>query len=39
MKAAVYGTVAGILFGLSAALTKPTLDGLHESVGTMLSHW
>ena len=39
MKAAVYGTVAGILFGLSAALTKPTLVGLHEGVGTMLSHW
>ena len=27
------------MFGLSAALTKPTLDYLHESVGTMLSHW
>jgi drug/metabolite transporter (DMT)-like permease len=39
MKAAVYGTVAGILFGLSSALTKPTLDFLHESVGAMLSHW
>ena len=39
MKAAVYGTVAGIGFGLSAALTKPTLDYLHDSVGTMLSHW
>jgi drug/metabolite transporter (DMT)-like permease len=39
MKAAVYGTVAGIMFGLSASLTKPTLDYLHESVGTMLSHW
>ena len=39
MKAAVYGTVAGMLFGLSSALTKPTLDYLHESVGTMLSHW
>jgi drug/metabolite transporter (DMT)-like permease len=39
MRAAVYGTVAGILFGLSSALTKPTLDYLHESVGTMLSHW
>jgi hypothetical protein len=39
MKAAVYGTVAGILFGLSSALTKPTLDFLHESAGTMLSHW
>ena len=31
MKAAVYGTVAGILFGLSAALTKPTLEFLHEA--------
>jgi len=39
MKAAVYGTVSGMLFGLSAALTKPTLDYLHDSVGTMLSHW
>ena len=39
MKAAVYGTVAGLLFGLSSALTKPTLEYLHESVGTMLSHW
>ncbi len=39
MKAAVYGTVAGVLFGLSSALTKPTLTYLHESVGAMLSHW
>ena len=39
MKAAVYGTVAGLMFGLSSALTKPTLDYLHESVGTMLAHW
>ena len=39
MKAAVYGTVAGVMFGLSSALTKPTLDYLHQSVGTMLSHW
>jgi drug/metabolite transporter (DMT)-like permease len=39
MTAAVYGTVAGMLFGLSAALPKPTLDFLHESIGTMLSHW
>ena len=37
--AAAYGTVAGMLFGLSAALTPSTLDYLHESVGTMLSHW
>ena len=39
MKAAVYGTVSGILFGLSSSLTKPTLDYLHQGVGTMLSHW
>jgi drug/metabolite transporter (DMT)-like permease len=39
MKAAVYGTVAGVLFGLSSALTKPTLTYLHESVGAMFSHW
>ncbi len=38
-KAAVYGTVAGVLFGLSSSLTKPTLAYLHESAGTMLSHW
>ena len=39
VKAAVYGTVAGILFGLSASLTKPTLDYLHESIGELLMHW
>ena len=38
-KAAAYGAAAGVLFGLSAALTKPTLDFLHDSVGEMLSHW
>jgi drug/metabolite transporter (DMT)-like permease len=38
-KAAIYGTVAGILFGLSSSLAMPTLDYLHEGVGTMLSHW
>jgi drug/metabolite transporter (DMT)-like permease len=38
-RAAVYGTVAGILFGLSAALTKPTVEYLHEGVDEMLSHW
>ena len=37
--AAVYGSVAGILFGLSAALTKPSVELLHEGVGAMLSHW
>lgn len=39
MKAAVYGTVAGILFGLSASLTKPTLDYLHESAEELVTHW
>lgn len=39
MRAAMYGTVAGILFGLSAALTKPTLGYLHEGVEQLLSHW
>jgi drug/metabolite transporter (DMT)-like permease len=39
MKAAVYGTVAGILFGLSAALTKPTMEFLHEGIDELLSHW
>ena len=38
-KAAVYGTVAGVLFGLSSALTKPTLEFLHVGVEEMLSHW
>jgi drug/metabolite transporter (DMT)-like permease len=39
MRAAVYGTIAGILFGLSAALTKPTLGFLHAGIGDLLSHW
>ena len=38
-KAAVYGTVAGVLYGLASSLAIPTLDYLHEGVGTMLSHW
>jgi drug/metabolite transporter (DMT)-like permease len=39
MRAAVYGTIAGILFGLSAALTKPTLGYLQEGVDQLLSNW
>jgi uncharacterized membrane protein len=39
MRAAVYGTVAGILFGLSAALTKPTLEYLHAGIEELLSNW
>jgi drug/metabolite transporter (DMT)-like permease len=38
-RAAVYGTVAGILFGLSAALTKPTLDYLHAGIDELFTHW
>jgi drug/metabolite transporter (DMT)-like permease len=38
-KAALFGTVAGILFGLSAALTKPTVEDLHAGIGELLSHW
>jgi drug/metabolite transporter (DMT)-like permease len=38
-KAAAYGTAAGMLFGLSAALTKPTVEMLHEGIDVMLSHW
>jgi drug/metabolite transporter (DMT)-like permease len=39
MKAAVYGTVAGMLFGLSAALTKPVVESLHEGISELLSNW
>ena len=39
MKAALYGAAAGVLFGLSASLTKPTLNYLADGVGEMLSHW
>jgi drug/metabolite transporter (DMT)-like permease len=39
LKAGVYGTVAGILFGLSAALTKPTLDFLHAGIDELFTHW
>lgn len=38
-KAAVYGTAAGLLFGLSASLTKPTVEYLHDGIGVVLSHW
>jgi drug/metabolite transporter (DMT)-like permease len=39
MRAALYGTIAGILFGLSAALTKPTLEYFHTGLGELFSHW
>lgn len=38
-KAAVYGTAAGLLFGLSASLTKPTVEYLHDGIDVVLSHW
>jgi drug/metabolite transporter (DMT)-like permease len=38
-KAALYGTVAGILFGASACLAKPTVEMLHQGVSAVLSHW
>jgi drug/metabolite transporter (DMT)-like permease len=38
-KAAFYGTAAGILFGVSASLTKPTVEYLHDGIGVVLSHW
>ena len=38
-RAAVYGTIAGILFGVSASLTKPTLGYLHAGLGELFSHW
>ena len=38
-KAAGYGAAAGMLFGLSASLTKPTVELLHVSVEDVLSNW
>jgi len=39
MKAAVYGTVAGVLFGLSATLTKPVVETLHQGISEVLDDW
>ena len=39
-KAAVFGTVAGILYGISATLMKPVVEELHESGGVaVLKGW
>jgi drug/metabolite transporter (DMT)-like permease len=38
-KAALYGTAAGVLFGLSAALAKPTVESLHEGLDAVLTNW
>jgi drug/metabolite transporter (DMT)-like permease len=39
VKAGVYGTIAGVLFGLSASLTKPVVETLHVSISAVLSDW
>jgi drug/metabolite transporter (DMT)-like permease len=40
LKAAMLGTVAGLLYGLSATLMKPLVESLHtESLGTVISGW
>jgi drug/metabolite transporter (DMT)-like permease len=40
LRAGVYGTVAGMLFGLAATLTKPTIELLHsDGVLGVLSDW
>jgi drug/metabolite transporter (DMT)-like permease len=38
-RAALLGTAAGILFALSAALTKATVEQLDEGVLEVLEHW
>lgn len=40
MKGALLGTVAGLLYGLSATLMKPVVESVHtESLGTILAGW
>lgn len=39
-KAGLYGAAAGILFGLSASLCKPTVEILHDDgIGSVLQSW
>ena len=39
-KAAIYGTVAGILYGVSAVLMKPVVERLHaDGVEQVLANW
>ena len=38
-RAALYGIAAGVLFGTSACLAKPTVEMLDEGAGEVLSHW
>jgi drug/metabolite transporter (DMT)-like permease len=40
MKAALLGTTAGLLYGLSATLMKPVVESLHtESLGAVVAGW
>lgn len=40
MKAATLGTLAGVLYGLSATLMKPVVENLHaEGLGAVLGGW
>jgi drug/metabolite transporter (DMT)-like permease len=40
MKAALLGTTAGLLYGLSATLMKPVVESLHtESLGGVVAGW
>jgi drug/metabolite transporter (DMT)-like permease len=40
LKAALLGTVAGLLYGLSATLMKPVVENLHtEGLGGVISDW
>lgn len=40
LRAGVYGTIAGVLFGLAATLTKPTIELLHaDGLSGVLSDW
>jgi drug/metabolite transporter (DMT)-like permease len=38
-KAAVYGTVAGILFGIAATLMKPVVEAMHTDGWTVFAEW
>lgn len=38
-RAAAYGAAAGLLFGLSATLTKPVVEELHVGIQEVLSDW
>jgi drug/metabolite transporter (DMT)-like permease len=39
VRAGLLGSAGGILFGLSAALTKTTVSMLDEGLGAVLGHW